>query len=265
MLKNIIKLESNSLKLNNLQMWLSVDPMSEKFPSMSPYNYCANNPVMLVDPDGRIIIPAASFRGTNFEKVFNYLSTNNSNYSTNMAVFLDQNNSNYKLTLTTAPTLANNAGGICINTWGPVTTTGSVNIYPGIKYSQTSGQSKHTYLARNGTGALTLYHFYIVIHESGHTFEIFYPKFYSNVVGHSRYVHAKDRIISIWNELNSDMNLNLSPTQIYEIYLHGAYDSQEYRAYINGLRSDSGRTYDQEVEVFEARVNDILNRPVVIE
>jgi hypothetical protein len=53
MLKNIIKLESNSLKLNNLQMWLSVDPMSEKFPSMSPYNYCANNPVILVDPDGR--------------------------------------------------------------------------------------------------------------------------------------------------------------------------------------------------------------------
>ena len=34
-------------------MWLSVDPMSEKFPSMSPYNYCANNPVILVDPDGR--------------------------------------------------------------------------------------------------------------------------------------------------------------------------------------------------------------------
>jgi hypothetical protein len=34
-------------------MWLSVDPMSDKYPSMSPYNYCANNPVMLVDPDGR--------------------------------------------------------------------------------------------------------------------------------------------------------------------------------------------------------------------
>ena len=55
MLKNIIKLESNSLKLTNLQMWLSVDPMSDKYPSMSPYHYCANNPVILVDPDGREI------------------------------------------------------------------------------------------------------------------------------------------------------------------------------------------------------------------
>ncbi|MBP1672302.1 MAG: hypothetical protein H6Q25_117 [Bacteroidetes bacterium] len=40
---------------NNLSIWLSVDPMSDKSPSMSPYNYCANNPVILVDPDGEEI------------------------------------------------------------------------------------------------------------------------------------------------------------------------------------------------------------------
>ncbi len=34
-------------------MWLSVDPMWEKYAGMSPYNYCAGNPVKLVDPDGR--------------------------------------------------------------------------------------------------------------------------------------------------------------------------------------------------------------------
>ena len=32
--------------------WLSVDPMADKYPSLSPYAYCANNPVKLVDPDG---------------------------------------------------------------------------------------------------------------------------------------------------------------------------------------------------------------------
>ncbi len=41
---------------SGLSIWLSVDPMSDKYPSMSPYNYCANNPVMLVDPDGRDFI-----------------------------------------------------------------------------------------------------------------------------------------------------------------------------------------------------------------
>ena len=38
---------------SDLSIWLSVDPMSDKYPSMSPYTYCANNPVKLVDPDGR--------------------------------------------------------------------------------------------------------------------------------------------------------------------------------------------------------------------
>ena len=36
-----------------MTMWLSVDPMADKYPSISPYAYCAWNPIRLVDPDGR--------------------------------------------------------------------------------------------------------------------------------------------------------------------------------------------------------------------
>ena len=44
-----------------LTSWLSVDPMSDKYPSLSPYIYCAWNPVKLVDPDGcESIIPPSS-------------------------------------------------------------------------------------------------------------------------------------------------------------------------------------------------------------
>lgn len=32
--------------------WLSVDPMMDKYPRISPYCYCMWNPVVLVDPDG---------------------------------------------------------------------------------------------------------------------------------------------------------------------------------------------------------------------
>jgi RHS repeat-associated protein len=38
-----------------VSVWLSVDPLSDKYPSMSAYMYCAGNPVVLVDPDGRNI------------------------------------------------------------------------------------------------------------------------------------------------------------------------------------------------------------------
>ena len=43
------------LSEKSVQIWLSVDPMSDKYPSLSPYNYCANNQVILVDPDGEKI------------------------------------------------------------------------------------------------------------------------------------------------------------------------------------------------------------------
>ena len=38
-----------------MTMWLSVDPLADKYPGISPYAYCAWNPVKLVDPDGNEI------------------------------------------------------------------------------------------------------------------------------------------------------------------------------------------------------------------
>ena len=36
--------------------WLSVDPLSDKYPNISPYAYCNWNPIMNVDPDGRKVV-----------------------------------------------------------------------------------------------------------------------------------------------------------------------------------------------------------------
>jgi RHS repeat-associated protein len=36
-----------------LGRWHSVDPLAEDFPSWTPYHYCHNNPIVLIDPDGR--------------------------------------------------------------------------------------------------------------------------------------------------------------------------------------------------------------------
>ena len=41
---------------SSLSIWLSVDPMAAKYPSLSPYAYCANNPVKLVDPNGEELV-----------------------------------------------------------------------------------------------------------------------------------------------------------------------------------------------------------------
>ena len=46
-----------------LSIWLSVDPMADKYPGVSPYAYGGNNPVRLVDEDGREINPVFNWYG----------------------------------------------------------------------------------------------------------------------------------------------------------------------------------------------------------
>lgn len=45
-------------------MWMSPDPLSEEYPSYSPYTYVANNPTNLIDPDGREIVDPKGNRVT---------------------------------------------------------------------------------------------------------------------------------------------------------------------------------------------------------
>ena len=40
-------------RTDQLSIWLSVDPLADKYPHLSPYAYCADNTVKYVDPDGR--------------------------------------------------------------------------------------------------------------------------------------------------------------------------------------------------------------------
>ena len=45
---------------SSLGIWLSVDPMSDKYPSLSPYVCCADNPMRLVDIEGQEWVNAHS-------------------------------------------------------------------------------------------------------------------------------------------------------------------------------------------------------------
>ena len=70
-----------------LSVWLSVDPMAEKYPSTSAYMYCLGNPVVLVDPDGRsTVVPddyfslSGKYLGSDNSKTNNVRIINESTY-----------------------------------------------------------------------------------------------------------------------------------------------------------------------------------------
>lgn len=46
--------------------WLSVDPLADKYPNISPYAYCVWNPIKHIDPDGRrpVYSPEGELLGT---------------------------------------------------------------------------------------------------------------------------------------------------------------------------------------------------------
>ena len=68
---------------SDLCIWLSVDPMSDKYASLSPYVYCADNPVRLVDPNGEEVwIP---------DPDGNLIAQENDNYET-LAILLHCSN-----------------------------------------------------------------------------------------------------------------------------------------------------------------------------
>ena len=74
---------------SDLSIWLSVDPMASKYPSLSPYTYCADNPVKLVDPDGEKVLPTSAFQNSAYNKVYQNLSQTNNTYKQILSKYQD--------------------------------------------------------------------------------------------------------------------------------------------------------------------------------
>ena len=47
-----IKIDKKDLGKEQSARWLSVDPMADKYPGWSPYNYAINNPLRIIDENG---------------------------------------------------------------------------------------------------------------------------------------------------------------------------------------------------------------------
>jgi RHS repeat-associated protein len=73
-----------------ISLWIGVDPLAGKYAGKSPFSYCANNPIVFIDPDGRKFI--------NFDDKGNYKGVTKDNWFHNAFVgikgrVLDENGS----------------------------------------------------------------------------------------------------------------------------------------------------------------------------
>uniref|UniRef100_UPI0039A68722 RHS repeat-associated core domain-containing protein n=1 Tax=Ornithobacterium rhinotracheale TaxID=28251 RepID=UPI0039A68722 len=64
------------LYLPDIGRWMNVDPLAEKYSNVSPYAYVNNNPIMLIDPDGRMAVPPDDYI---FNEKGDYVRTDKTN------------------------------------------------------------------------------------------------------------------------------------------------------------------------------------------
>ena len=64
---------------SELTRWLQVDPLADKYPGCSPYNYALNNPLRFIDPNGMYV-------GDYYDESGNYIGTDGRNDNKNYVV-----------------------------------------------------------------------------------------------------------------------------------------------------------------------------------
>ena len=66
-------------------LWTQMDPLAEKYYNVSPYVYCAGNPVRFIDPDGRFIVIAGENNTAWYYNMQNqcFVNSNGDKYSGN--------------------------------------------------------------------------------------------------------------------------------------------------------------------------------------
>jgi len=73
-----------TLRPELISRWFSTDPLSDEYPSWSPYNFVMGNPIRFIDPDGRkVIVPQEQDQQTFSEYLSNIFGNGNFSYDKN--------------------------------------------------------------------------------------------------------------------------------------------------------------------------------------
>ena len=135
-------------------MWTSVDPLAEKYYHVTPYSYCAGNPVMLVDPDGKSTKVKALEDGT-YEVIGGDINDNDRN----IYVYTQDENGDYSIKggsigLSATPTSFYNSDETDPNQkWGGIINpndNSGKSFLNNIMGKNSPGLLKYMYHARNG-------------------------------------------------------------------------------------------------------------------
>ena len=209
---------------SDLSVWLSVDPMAAKYPSLSPYVYCADNPVRLVDPNGDTLSPSALFRQSSYFKVYQNLLQSNNTYKRLIADYQGERchfyfDFSYEMTKRAGSTV-----------WQHKTEGGKVSV-----------TTHSTYYRPDGGDQSEIAMAKTLIHEAVHAFDGLTQRKTPN---HDGFDQAS--VLAGLKEYNSIFNLGYSDEDLEILSWSGLQKSKEYKSFINSRAKENERSYDEE-------------------
>ena len=227
---------------SDLSIWLSVDPMADKYPSLSPYAYCANNPIKLVDPNGEDIVPSNKFIASTYYVVFQKMK-NNSVYEKLSSHFSDNNNTiNFHLDYNANP-FTSNAGRNGIDKSILIRRNGIV----------VSGDIYSEYGRPNGIELSEIAKVQVLLHEIIHANNKLDKIQTPNHNGFDR-----EKVLLGLIEYNNTNNLGYSNNDLEILSWCGLTKSNEFKEYISNQSGKSGKSEEEEIQTFNNRLNLLL-------
>ena len=231
---------------SGLSIWLSVDPMSDKYPSMSPYNYCANNPVILVDPDGNSIIHPIAGRSfmLNCGTAYTNIQSNRT-YQSLVSGFKDSRTQHLYFTYT------------LLDAYGSTRTTG---------YSETKTQDGHSTTTKYTETLITMSS-YINQTEIGQVKTLLHEAVHGNddfngrTIPQSHEGFDQQKVLNGLLEYNQTNNKGFTFDQLETISWSGCQESPEFEQYIRGKAEQNNITYEQQLQNWGKEVKAICNKP----
>ena len=232
--------------------WLTIDPMFAKYPSISPYSYCANSPIYFKDPDGRDLIPATSFKGTGMHSVLNGLVANNSKFNTYITKFKGKN-SKFNITFTFDNTLI----------------PAGADANADFSYNYNTVEGKKVFTAIQVTIAFREDLFYnefgqavLIMHEFLHAYAVTkwkVPKDGEEDKDHKQWGFFVSQMQEMVREYAKDHGIALDEGQIYEISIVNiGKGGKLYDDYINKKAKENGTTPTEEINLLNERMRALL-------
>ena len=225
---------------SRLGRWWSVDPKWNEYPSVSPFVFCNDDPVILTDFRGCDIIPSTAFKNSSYYGIYQNMIKTNSTYQRLINGYKDDTHDFY---LDYSPIAEKCAGR---------------NHMEFVKVNDKIILTKaySTYFRPFGLEQSEIAKVKTMLHEAVHAYDGLYNRTTPNHTGFDR-ISVMEGLI----EYNKTFNLGYSDEDMEILSWSGLQQSEEYGKYIEERTKRSGHSMEVEKKYVEERITILMYEP----